>query len=101
SVLAATPLGLAHIRSNRLPVRSESRLRFTAPVRSRVVVVVERFVTRIRHLADVHRFVADVQAVRAEHNLGRPKELTHKSFFCVLDSKFRILNYKSQIFSTG
>src|SRR5262249_6038378 len=77
-VLTAAPLRLAHIGPYRVSIRPKPRLRFTAPVRRGVVPVVKLLLARIRHLADVHRFMTNVQAVRAERDLGGSKKLAHK-----------------------
>ena len=76
-MLAATSRRLAHIGTYGIAVGSESSLRLAAPVRRRIVLIVEFFVAGIRNLTDVHRLVADVQAVRAECDFGRAEELAH------------------------
>jgi len=70
SVLAATTLGLTHIGSNRIPIRPKARLCFTAPIRRSVIVIVKLLFARVRHFADVHRLVTDVQTVRPERDFG-------------------------------
>src|SRR5262245_7913466 len=68
---AAPSIVLTHVRAHGVAVRPEGRRRLCAPVRGRVVLVVEIAGPRVGHRQDEHRLVPDMLAVHArDHARG-------------------------------
>src|SRR2546425_13043482 len=64
-------LPLADVGADRMTVGTESRGRFGAPVRTRVVGVEELALAGIRKFTGVHAFVADLVAMHAQSEVCR------------------------------
>src|SRR5215471_10283179 len=79
SVTAAPPIVLAQIGPHGVAVRTERRVRFGAPIRGRVVFVVEVPRAGIRHGKHEHRLVPDVVAVHAGGDAWRSVLIVHDS----------------------